>query len=63
MARTPFVHLAMASAWWKWAGRYRRLCHGEPLRWCAVVAAWKDRSWRHTIRDLHHTDADPGRSM
>lgn len=26
------------------------------------VAAWKDAWWRHTIRGMHHTDADPSKT-
>lgn len=25
------------------------------------VAMWKDAWWRHTIRSMHHTDADLGK--
>lgn len=63
MARIPPWDWAVATAWWRRAGRLGRLGLGEPWRWCAAVALWKDGWWRHTIRGLHYTDADPGRTL
>lgn len=34
----------------------------EPWKWCAVVVFEESRMWRHTMRGLHHTNADPAMS-
>lgn len=62
MARIPQWDWAVATASRRWAGHLGRFGHREPSRWFAVVAAWIDSWWRHTMRGLHDTDADPGPS-